>query len=137
MLLQASFDELNHIIGEKAPVKGLTLSYHSADTATVSLFMNLMGFFSPSVSAKIRVVSIEGRRLSVELDAGSLGGFMLDKARKLLLEKAPAGLVETFDGKYAVLNLDAIPQLKSTFERIDVRSISFTREAVCLDASLK
>ena len=96
-----------------------------------------MGLLSPSVSAKVKIVSIEGSRVTAEVDAGSLGGFILDKAKKALMEKVPAGLIEQFDGKLTVLNLDAIPELKSVFEAVSVNGLSFTEDAVCLDASLK
>lgn len=137
MQLQTTFEELNDVIRQKSPVKGLTLSYRSADTATVSFALNVLGLLSPPVSADIRIVSIEGSRLTAELDAGNVGGFFLDKARNLLIEKAPAGLIEHFDGRQAVLNLEVIPQLKTVFDRIAVSGLSFTENAVCLDASLK
>ena len=136
MILQAKFDELNEIVRRKASVKGLSLSYCSPDTAQVSFTLNILGM-SPSVSADVKIFSVEGSRVTAEVDAGNLGGFILDKARNLLLEKTPAGLVERFDGKQAVLNLEAIPELKSVFENVAVRGLSFTEDAVCLDASLR
>ena len=137
MLLQAKFDELNDIIAQKTPVKGLSLAYHSADTANISFVLNILGILSPSVSAKVKIVSIEGSRVTAEVDAGNLGGFILDKTKKLLLEKTPEGLFEEFDGKHAVLNLEAIPEMKAVFDSVAVSSLSFTEDGVCLDASLK
>lgn len=137
MLLQATFEELNDLISQKTPVKGLTLSYHAPDTATVTMVLNLLGILNPSVSAKVKIVSIEGSRITAEVDAGSLGGFILDKAKKALIEKTPAGLIEEFDGKHAVINLDVIPEAKAVFDSISVGGMSFTEEAVCIEASLK
>ena len=137
MQLQVSFDELNSIISQKTPVKGLTLSYCAPDTATVSFVVNILGLLSPTVSARVRVVSIDGPRVTAEVDAGSMGGWILDKAKKPLTEKAPEGLVESFEGRQIVLNLSAIPELKAVFERLTVSGLSFTEDAVCLDASLK
>jgi len=136
MILQAKFDELNEIFRQKTSAKGLSLSYHSPDTATVSFALNILGM-SPSVSARVKIVSIEGSRITAEVDAGNLGGFILDKSKKLLIEKLPAGLLEQFDGKNAVLNLDAVPELKSVFESVAVNGLSFTEDSVCLDASLR
>ena len=136
MLLTTTFEELNDIISQKTPVKGLTLSYCSADTAKVSYALNILGF-SPSISADVKIVSIEGSRVTAEIDAGSVGRFILDRAKKRLLEKVPAGLIEQFDGKLAVLNLDAIPELKSVLQNVAVSSLSFTEDAVCLDANIK
>lgn len=137
MQLQATFDELNNIISEKTPVKGLSLSYFSPDTATVSFVVNILGLLSPSVSAKVKILSIEGSRVTAEVDAGSVGGWVLDKAKKPLLEKTPAGLIEQFEGKQVVLNLGAIPELKAVFDSISVGGMSFTEDAVCIDASLQ
>ncbi len=137
MILQVPFNELNDIIAQKTPVKGLTLSYAASDTATVSFVVNILGLLSPSVSAKVKFLSIEGSRVTAEVDAGSVGGWVLDKAKKPLLEKMPAGLIEQFEDKQVVLNLDAIPQMKPVFDSIAVSGLSFTEEAVCLDASLK
>ena len=137
MIFQASFDELNTIISQKTPVKGLSLSYHDADTAMVSFVVNILGLLSPTVSAKVKVLSIDGSRVTAEVDAGSVGGWVLDKAKKPLLEKTPAGLIEQFEGKQVVLNLEAIPELKTVFDSIAVNGLSFTEEAVCIDASMK
>ena len=135
MILQTTFKELNDIINQKSPVKGLSLGYRSADTATVSFVLNILGF-SPSLSADVKIVSFEGSRVTAEIDAGNVGGFFLDKTKQLLLEKAPAGLIEQFDGKQAVLNLEAIPKLKNVLKNVTVSGLSFTEEAICLDANL-
>ena len=137
MQLQVSFDELNSIISQKTPVKGLTLSYCAPDTATVSFVVNILGLLSPSVSARVTVVSIDGSRVTAEVDAGSMGGWILDKAKKPLAEKVPEGLIESFEGKRIVLNLSAIPDLKTVFESLAVNGLSFTEDAVCIDASMK
>ena len=137
MILKATFEELNNIISQKTPVKGLSLSYCAPDTATLTMVLSILGILNPSVSAKVKLVSIEGSRITAAIDAGNLGDFVLDKAKKPLLEKVPAGLIESFDNKVAVINLDALPELKSVFEAIEVGGISFTEEAVLLDASMK
>ena len=102
---------------------------------TVSL--NVLGFISQSVSADIRLLSVDGSRVTAEIDAGGLGNIVLDKAKDSILEKAPAGLVESLDNRVAVLNLEAVPQLKSLFETLTLRGLSFSEEALCLDAVLK
>ena len=136
MILKASYDELNEVIAQKTPVKGLSLAYCDSDTTKVSFMLNILGM-SPSISAKVKVISIDGPKLTAEVTAGKVGDFVLDKAKKFLLEKTPEGLIESFDDKVAVVNLEAIPELKSVFDAIAVNDLSFTEEAVCLDAILK
>ncbi len=82
-------------------------------------------------------MAFDGSRVTADIDAGSVGGFVLDKAKKYLVDKTPEGLIEQFDGKHAVVNLESIPELKSVLDTISVNDLSFTEEAVCLDASLK
>ena len=136
MLLKASFDELNGIITDKAGVKGLSLGYVTPDTASVSYLLNL-GVCTPKISAKVKVVSIEGSRITAMIDAGNVGDFVLDKAKKLLLKKTPEGLIESFDDKVIVVNLEAIPDLKSVFDTLAVNGLSFEEDNILLDANLK
>ena len=136
MLIQASYNELNGIISQKTQMQGLSLAYCDTDTTKVSFMLNILGL-SPSVSAKVKIVSIEGNLVTVEIDAGKVGGFVLDKAKKFLLEKTPEGLIESFDGKLAVVNLEAIPDMKPVLETLTVNDLSFTEDRICLDTSLK
>ena len=134
MRLQASFEELNNLICQKTPVKGLSLSYCATDTLTVSFVVHILGLLSPTVSAKVKICSIEGTRVVAEVDAGSMGGWILDKTKKLLMDKTPEGLIESFENRQVVLNLGAIPELKAFFDGFAVNSLSFTEDAVCIDA---
>lgn len=136
MILQASYNEFNGLISDKAQIKGLTLNYCDTDTTKVTFMLNILGL-TPSVSVKLKVISIEGSRITAEVSAGKVGDFVLDKAKKFLMEKTPEGLIESFDDKCAVVNLDAFPELKPIFEIITVNGLSFTEEAVCVDATLK
>ena len=136
MILQTSYNELNGIISEKAQIKGLTLSYCDTDTTKVTFMLNILGL-TPSISVKLKVISIEGSRVTMEVSAGKLGDFVLDKAKKFLIEKTPDGLIESFDDKRAVVNLDAFPELLPVFDTINFNGLSFSEEAVYVDATLK
>lgn len=138
MILQATFDELNSLIGQKTPVKGLTLSYHAPDTATVTMVLHILGILHPSVSARVKIVYVDGSRITTELETGTFSGIILDKARKYLIEKTPAGLIEeTGDKHILILNLDVLPELKTLFETVNVGGIAFTEQAVRIEASMK
>ena len=61
----------------------------------------------------------------------------LDFAAKRLLDKLPAGLVEEFSGGRAVLNLDAVPQLKTFFSRMEIKQWAFYTTSINVEAELK
>ena len=92
---------------------------------------------SPSISAKVRIIAIEGSRIKAEIHAGSIGDIIVSLAKKSFMKKTPEGLIESFDNKIAVVNLDAIPEVQSVFENITVNSVSFTEENVVVDAIVK
>ena len=99
----------------------------------MSYKLNILGM-SLSISAKVRIISIEGSRITAEINAGSIGNIVVGLAKKSFIKKTPEGLIESFDKKIAVLNLDAVPELQSVLENITVNSVSFTEENVVVDA---
>jgi len=136
MLLQATYNELNAIISDKAQIKGLALDYCSTDTAKVSYKFSILGM-KPTVSCRIQITSIEGSRITANINAGSIGDLVIGLTKKSFIKKTPEGLIESFKDKTVVMNLDAIPELKAVFEAITVNNITFTEENVLLDANLK
>jgi len=82
-------------------------------------------------------MSIDGSHITAALDAGNVGDFVLDKAKKLIMDKTPEGLIEQFSDKVVVLNMDAIPELKAIFENVNINSLVFGENQVSLDANLK
>lgn len=77
MLLQATYNELNAIISDKARIKGLTLDYCSSDTAKVSYKFSILGM-KPTVSCRIQITSIEGSRITADINAGSIGDLVFE-----------------------------------------------------------
>lgn len=136
MLLQATYNELNALIREKAQIEGLSLDFDASDTAKVSYDLKILGMTS-TVSFLVKVISIEGSRITAEIHAGCIGNFILDVAKKSIIQKTPEGLIESFDNKTAVVNLGAIPELQSVFDTLTVNNISFTERTVCLDGGVK
>ena len=136
MLLQVTYNELNGLIREKARIQGLTLDFDSSDTTKVSYGLKILGMTS-TVSFLVKVISIDGSRITAEIHAGCIGDFILDVAKKSLIQKTPEGLIESFDNKVAVVNLGAIPELQSVFDAITVNKLSFTEENVCVDGGVK
>ena len=61
----------------------------------------------------------------------------LDMASQKILQKLPEGLVESFSGGRAVLNLAAVPQTRTLLEKLKVNSLSFFTTSLSLDVEVK
>lgn len=141
MILSASYEEITRLVREKSGQQ-IGLEYKDADTLTLSYEASIpipiiSKPLTHKVSADVTVVELALPHAVLQLDAGRAGNFALDMASQKLLEKLPAGLVESFSGGRIVLNLDAVPQLKALFARLQVNSLTFYGSSLSLDASLK
>ncbi|MBO4525565.1 MAG: hypothetical protein J5692_03115 [Bacteroidales bacterium] len=140
MILSVSYDEISALVREKSG-QVIGIRYKDADTLTLSYeaSISLPVINRPithTVAADVRVVELEMPRAVLQIDAGKAGNMALDMASQKLLAKLPAGLVEEFAGGRAVLNLAAVPQLQTLFERLKVNNLSFYSTSLSLDATL-
>lgn len=141
MILSATYDEIARLLREKTG-QSISLRYKDADAVTVSLEASipiplLARPLIHTVSADVRIVELALPRVTLQLDAGGLGGAALDLASGTLLKKLPAGLVENFSGGCAVLNLDALPRAKALLEKLRINDLRFHEASLNLDAELK
>ena len=144
MILQASYDEINGIIRKKSG-HDVQISYKDIDTlkitVTTSAEVNLIGLLSKTIektfSADLQLIAISGSIITVDVDAGRLGSLVLNYAKSFLLSKVPEGLVESFDGRRAVLNLAAIPQTKAVLDNLVINNLTMAENAVYVDAAMK
>lgn len=141
MILSVSYDEISKLVREKSG-QNIGIQYKSADTLTLSYeaSISLPVINRPlthTVSADVQVVEMVLPRVVLQLDAGRAGNVALDMASKKLLEKLPAGLVESFSDGRAVLNLDAAHRLKPLFDRLKINGLSFYSTSLGLDAELR
>lgn len=140
MILSVSYDEISALVREKSG-QVIGIRYKDADTLTLSYeaSISLPVINRPithTVAADVRVVELDMPRAVLQIDAGKAGNMALDMASQKLLAKLPAGLVEEFAGGRAVLNLAAVPQLQTLFERLKVNNLSFYSTSLSLDATL-
>ena len=141
MILSVSYDEICQIVREKSG-QVIGIQYKDVDTLTLTYeaSISLPVINRPithTVTADIRVAELDLPRAVLQLDAGRAGNLALDMASQKILAKLPPGLVEEFSGGRAVLNLAAVPQLQSLFERMKVNSLSFYSSSLSLDATLQ
>lgn len=141
MILSVSYDEISKLVREKSG-QNIGIQYKSADTLTLSYeaSISLPVINRPlthTVSADVQVVEMALPRVVLQLDAGRAGNVALDMVSKKLLEKLPAGLVESLTDGRAVLNLDAAPRLKPLLDRLKINGLSFYSTSLGLDAELR
>ena len=139
MVISASYDEISRLVREKSG-QSVGFQYKSADTLTLTYeaSISLPVINRPithTVSADVQLVEFDGRRAVLQIDAGSAGNMALDMASRKLLQRLPEGLVESFSGGRAVLNLASVPQLGQLFARMQVNSLSFYSTSLSLDVS--
>ena len=89
------------------------------------------------MSADVRLAELSFPRVTLQLDAGGAGNMALDMASGMLLKRLPEGLVEDFSGGQAVLNLGALEPVKALSEKLQINSLLFREEGMCLDADIK
>ncbi|MBR0224213.1 MAG: hypothetical protein IJL93_08070 [Bacteroidales bacterium] len=141
MILSASYDEITRLVREKSG-QSIGIRYKDIDTLTLSYEASIpipviSRPLTHTLSADVQLLELAPPRAVLQFDAGRAGNLALDMASRKLLEKLPAGLVEDFSGGRAVLNLDAVPQLKALFMRLQVNSLSFYSTSLSLDAALR
>ena len=141
MILSISYDEISELVREKSG-QVIGLQYKAADTLTLYYQASIplpviKRPITTTVSADVQLVELDLPRVVIQLDAGKAGNLVLERFSQKLLAKLPTGLVETFTGGRAVLNLAAFPQLTPVFERMKVNNLSFFEMSLSLDASFK
>jgi len=139
MLISASYDEISRMVREKSG-QSIGLRYKSIDTLTITYDATIPlpvinRPLTHTVAADVQLVEFDGNRAVLQVDAGTAGNMALGMASDILLQKLPAGLVESFSGGRAVLNLSAVPQLKQLFGRMQVNSLSFYSSSLSLDVT--
>ena len=141
MILSASYDEIIGLVREKTG-QSVGIRYKNPDTLTVSYNASIpLPIFSfplaRTLSADVRLVELSGPRAVLQVDAGMAGNMALDMVSKKLLARLPEGLVEQFSGGRAVLNLAAVPQFKTLFDRMTVNALTFHDRSLSIDAAIK
>lgn len=141
MILSLTYAEIIRTILEKSGQQ-IGIRYKDADTVTLTYEASIplpviRKPISHTISADVQVVELAPPRAVLQIDAGAAGNMALDMASQRLLSKLPQGLVEQFSGGRAVLNLDAVPRLRSLFEKVKVNGLTFYEASLGLDAELR
>ena len=141
MILSTTYDEITRLVREKSGQQ-IGIRYKDVDTLTLSYNATipipiLNRPLTHQISADVQVAEFAPPRVVLQLNAGAAGNLALDMASQKLLSKLPEGLVESFSGGRATLNLEAVPQLKALFERLRLERLVFYDSSLSLEGELK
>ena len=92
----------------------------------------LLGAQDMDLSADFKVVEAKGDCLVLQIDSGTAKNVLADMFSSTILEHLPQGLVESFSGGRAVINLSAVPELKKRLKGVDLTGFSVDEEGISL-----
>ncbi|MBR0177836.1 MAG: hypothetical protein IJQ11_10460 [Bacteroidales bacterium] len=135
MKASITFPELQNILLEKTN-QALSFAFVDGRTVRVSYPINL-GFIKKDISANLVIKELIGSDLLVQLSAGLGTDTLLTTALNLLKGKIPHGLLEQRPDSHLLLHLGQIPQVKSVFDKVDVRDLHVLNEGLEVEGALK
>lgn len=116
--------------------RDIGLSTKAPDRISVSyggkVDIPLLGEQKMDFSADFRVIEVKGDRLVLQLDNGAAMNAAADLVAPHILQRLPAGLVESFSSGRAVVNLSAVPSLKKQLKSMDIVGFSVDEETIRL-----
>lgn len=140
MVISSSYEEISALVRERSG-RNIGIRYKDVDTLTLSVEASipipiLAKPLTHTLSTDVRLASLDLPRAVIEINAGKAGNFALDMASQKLLERLPAGLVESFEGGRATLNLEAIPKLRELLGKVKINGLSFYSTSLSLDVTM-
>ena len=128
-------EDLNGLIRSKSG-KDVTISAQAPDRITLTyagkVDIPVLGEQGMNFSATFRVIEVKGDRLVLQLDSGAAMNAAADAVAPYVLKRLPAGLVESFSGGRAVINLSAIPSVKKQLQSLDIVGFSIDSDEIRL-----
>ena len=135
MKASISFPELQNILIEKTK-QIITFSFVDDKTVRVTYPLNL-GFIKKDISANLVIKDLIGSDLLVQLSAGLGTETLLTTVLNLVRGKIPYVLLEQRPGSHLLLHLGQIEQVKSVFDKIDVRDLHVLSDGLEVEGALK
>lgn len=135
MKASISFPELQNLVAERTK-QHIGFAFVNDKTLRVSYPLNL-GFIKKDISANLIIKELVGSDLLVQLSAGLGTDTLLTTAFNLLRGKIPANLIEQRPDSHLLLHLGQIEQVKSVFDKVDVRDLHVLSEGLEVEGALK
>lgn len=125
--------DITNVIRQKSG-RDISVSTKAPDHIDVSyagkVDIPLLGAQNMDFTAGFKVVDVQDDRLVLQLDSGTAMNLAADLVAPLILERLPAGLVESFSSGRAVVNLQAIPQYSKRLSGYSITGISVDEENI-------
>ena len=137
MIVTVPTKDLNNLVRGKSG-RDITLSTQAPDRITMSyagkVDVPMLGEQSMNFSVDFKVVEVKGDRLVLQLDSGAAMNLAADLLAPRILERLPAGLVDSFSDGRAVINLSAVPSLKKRLSGVSLTGVSVDESSIRLTA---
>ena len=134
-VLAVPVKDLNGLLREKSG-RDVTLTTQAPDRIVLTyagkVDIPMLGEQSMNFSAGFKVIEVKGDRLVLQLDNGAAMNAAADLLAPRILERLPAGLVDSFSNGRAVINLTAVPSLKKQLKSLDIVGFTLDEEAIRL-----
>ena len=135
MVVTVPTKDLNTLVRGKSG-RDITLSTQAPDKITLSyagkVDVPMLGEQRMNFSVDFKVVEVKGDRLVLQLDSGAAMNLAADLLAPRILERLPAGLVDSFSDGRAVINLSAVPQLKKRLSGVSLTGVSVDEGSIRL-----
>lgn len=137
MVVTVPVKDLNNLVRGKSG-RDITLSTQAPDRITMSyagkVDVPMLGEQNMNFSVDFKVVEVKGDRLVLQLDSGAAMNLAADLLAPRILERLPAGLVDSFSDGRAVINLSAVPSLKKRLSGVSLTGVSVDESSIRLTA---
>ena len=135
MKASISFPELQNLLIEKTK-QPISFAFVDDKIVRVTYTLNL-GFIKKDISANLIIKDLVGSDLLVQLAAGMGTEKLLTTALNLVRGKIPEGLMEQRPDNHLLLHLAQIEQVKTVFDKVDVRNLHVLAEGFEVEGALK
>ena len=119
--------DITGIIRQKSG-RDIVLSTKAPDHIDVSysgkVDIPLLGEQDMDFTAGFKVVDVQDDRMVLQMDSGTAMNLAADLIAPLILERLPAGLVESYSNGRAVVNLSAVPQFSKRLSGYSITGIT-------------
>ena len=127
--------DLNGLLRDKSG-RDITLTTQAPDrillTYAGKVDVPVLGEQSMHFTAGFKIIEVKGDRLTLQFDSGVAKNAAADLFAPRILERLPAGLVDSYANGRAVINLSAVPQLKKQLKTLDIVGFSLDADEIRL-----